>query len=233
MDRLRASTSPALTVIHGEGLPLGRKPSLQGEGMGTNKAVGANKAVGTQARGRIRLPLQTGVRPDGNPGDSSWGVWRSRTRRGGESRSQGLWGRRKEGWGDEGKGASPLWILGQEESGRVSGEAPTFQSLLLVSWARGSSVWGLPPAYRQSLSPSDPAGSSPWLGQASLRAHSIPQTALLSFLGATTPSSPALGPSPLSAPDQISFSRKDLQTSQHGTVRDKGHLHQQALHSKE
>lgn len=28
MDRLRASTSPALTVIHGEGLPLGRKPSL-------------------------------------------------------------------------------------------------------------------------------------------------------------------------------------------------------------
>ena len=43
----------------------------------------------------------------------------------GESRSQELWGGRKEGWRDEGKGASPLWFLGQEESRRVSGAAPT------------------------------------------------------------------------------------------------------------
>lgn len=74
---------------------------------------------------------------------------------------------------------------------------------------------------------------SPGLGQACLKAHSISRTMPLSFLGAATPSSPALGPSPLSAPDQISFSRKDLQTLEHGAVRDKGSLHQWALNSKE
>lgn len=118
------------------------------------------------------------------------------------------------------------------------GGGPDFQSLPLVSWAGGSSVQSLPPAYRQSLSPSEPVGSSPslpspQLGWAGLRAHSIPRTVLLSFLGATTPPSPALGPSPLSAPDQISFSRKDLQTPQHGAARGEAHLYQRALNSKE
>ena len=144
----------------------------------------------------------------------------------------------RRGWKDEGNGQARRGFWGKRKAGGLSGAAPTLQSLLLVSWSRGSSVRGLPPTYSQSPPPSEPAGSSPsppspGLGRASLRAHSIPRTMPLSFLEATTPSSPALGPSPLSAPDQISFSRKDLQTLEHGAVRDKGSLYQRALNSKE
>lgn len=196
---------------------VSRDPLCRGRGW--TQHTGAFTLMGTWVTRRG----ESGAREHG--GEGEWG-------------SQGLWGGRKEGVERGGERASPRGFWGKRKAGRLSGAGPSLQSLLLVSWSGSSSVRGLPPTYSQSPPPSEPAGSSPsppspGLGRASLRAHSIPRTMPLSPLEAATPSSPALGPSPLSAPDQISFSRKDLQTLEHGAERDKGSLHQRALNSKE